>query len=82
MTGNNQIRRLASSSAISQKTKPFIEDMKDAGRTVAVIDYLEAVHSFIESNNSEGLTGTTTDMSQVVNADQKNLARQLEMICI
>ncbi|HEM6206091.1 TPA: hypothetical protein U2C46_001986 [Streptococcus suis] len=73
---------MASRSAISQKTKPFIEDMKDAGRTVAVIDYLEAVHSFIESNNSEGLTGTTTDMSQVVNADQENLARQLEMICI
>ncbi|MFI3086976.1 hypothetical protein [Streptococcus sp. 2022WUSS037] len=82
MTDNNQIRRLASSSAISRKDKPFIEDVKDAGRTVAVIDYLEAVHSFIESNNSEGLTGATTDMSQVVNAEQENLARQLEMICV
>lgn len=55
-----------------------MEDMKKAGRTVTVIDYPEAVHSFIESNNPEGLTGATMDMSQVVNAEQENLARQAE----
>ncbi|MFI3079942.1 dienelactone hydrolase family protein [Streptococcus sp. 2021WUSS124] len=69
---------LAGQDPISQKAKPFIEDMKEAGRTVDVIEYPEAVHSFIESNNPEGLTGATTDMSQVVNAEQENLARQAE----
>ncbi|MGU7949896.1 alpha/beta hydrolase [Streptococcus suis] len=69
---------LAGQEPISQKAKPFIEDMKEAGRTVDVIEYPEAVHSFIESNNPEGLTGATTDMSQVVNAEQENLARQAE----
>ncbi|MDY5636606.1 MAG: alpha/beta hydrolase fold domain-containing protein [Streptococcus orisratti] len=69
---------LAGQDPISQKAKPFMEDMKKAGRTVTVIDYPEAVHSFIESNNPEGLTGATMDMSQVVNAEQENLARQAE----
>ncbi|WP_105136635.1 alpha/beta hydrolase fold domain-containing protein [Streptococcus suis] len=69
---------LAGQDPISQKAKPFMEDMKEAGRTVDVIDYPEAVHSFIESNNPEGLTGATTDMSQVVNAEQESLARQAE----
>lgn len=69
---------LAGQDPISQKAKPFMEDMKKAGRTVDVIDYPEAVHSFIESNNPEGLTGATVDMSQVVNAEQENLARQAE----
>ncbi|MGE9834792.1 alpha/beta hydrolase [Streptococcus orisratti] len=69
---------LAGQDSISQKVKPFIEDMKKAGRTVIVIDYPEAVHSFIESNTPEGLTGATTDMSQVVNAEQESLARQAE----
>lgn len=69
---------LAGQDPISQKAKPFIEDMKEAGRMVAVIDYPEAVHSFIESNNPEGLTGATVYMSQVVNAEQENLARQAE----
>ncbi|MGQ7635525.1 alpha/beta hydrolase [Streptococcus suis] len=69
---------LAGQDPISQKAKPFMEDMKKAGRTVDVIDYPEAVHSFIESNNPEGLTGATIDMSQVVNVEQENLARQAE----
>lgn len=69
---------LAGQDPISQKAKPFMEEMKAIGRTVDVIDYPEAVHSFIESNNPEGLTGATTDMSQVVNAEQENLARQAE----
>ena len=69
---------LASQDPISQKAKPFIEGMKEAGRTVDVIAYPEAVHSFIESNNPEGLTGATIDMSQVVNAEQENLARHAE----
>lgn len=43
-----------------------------------VIDYPEAVHSFIESNNPEGLIGAASNMSQVVNAEQENLARQAE----
>lgn len=69
---------LAGQDPISQKAQPFIEGMKEAGRTVDVIEYPEAVHSFIESNNPEGLTGATVDMSQVVNAEQESLARQAE----
>ncbi|WP_429976767.1 alpha/beta hydrolase [Enterococcus sp. AZ051] len=69
---------LAGQDPISQKAKPFIEKMRKAGRTVEVIDYPEAVHSFIESNNPEGLTGANSDMSDIVNSAQEILARKSE----
>ncbi|HEL2056866.1 TPA: alpha/beta hydrolase [Streptococcus suis] len=69
---------LAGQDPISQNAKPFMKEMEAAGRTVDVIDYPNAVHSFIESNNPEGLTGATLDMSQVVNAEQESLAREAE----
>ncbi|HFI0446156.1 TPA: alpha/beta hydrolase [Streptococcus suis] len=69
---------LAGQDPISQNAKTFMKEMEAAGRTVDVIDYPKAVHSFIESNNPEGLTGATLDMSQVVNAEQESLAREAE----
>ncbi|HEL1596320.1 TPA: alpha/beta hydrolase [Streptococcus suis] len=69
---------LAGQDPISQNAKTFMKEMEAAGRTVDVVDYPKAVHSFIESNNPEGLTGATLDMSQVVNAEQESLAREAE----
>ena len=63
---------------ISQNAKVFIEEMKANKKEITVIEYPNAVHSFIESNNPEGLVGVTTDMSEVVNEEQQNLARQAE----
>lgn len=69
---------LAGKDQISQNAKLFIEDMKKNNQNVTVIEYSEAVHSFIESNNPEGLIGTTNDLPEVINNEQKNLARQAE----
>ena len=63
---------------ISQNAKVFIEEMKANKKEITVIEYPNAVHSFIESNNPEGLVGATMDMSEVVNEEQQNLARQAE----
>ena len=63
---------------ISQNAKVFIEEMKANKKEITVIEYPNAVHSFIQSNNPEGLVGVTTDMSEVVNEEQQNLARQAE----
>lgn len=69
---------LAGKDQISQNAKPFIEDMKKAKNKVTVIEYQEAVHSFIESNNPEGLTASSGDLSEVINEKQENLARLAE----
>lgn len=69
---------LAGKDKISQNAKLFIEEMKKNKKDVTVIEYPEAVHSFIESNNPEGLVGATMDMSEVVNDEQQNLSRQAE----
>ncbi len=69
---------LAGKDKISQNAKLFIEEMKANKKDVTVIEYPKAVHSFIESNNPEGLVGATTDMSEVVNDEQQNLSRQAE----
>ncbi|PRT70405.1 hypothetical protein C6A27_05005 [Streptococcus anginosus] len=69
---------LAGKDQISQNAKVFIEEMKANKKDITVIEYPNAVHSFIESNNPEGLVGATTDMSEVVNDEQQNLARQAE----
>ena len=63
---------------ISQNAKVFIEEMKANKKEITVIEYPNAVHSFIESNNPEGLVGATMDMSEVVNEEQQNLERQAE----
>lgn len=70
---------LAGKDQISQNAKPFIEDMEKAKNKVTVIEYQEAVHSFIESNNPEGLTASSGDLSEVINEKQENLARLAEM---
>lgn len=70
---------LAGKDQISQNAKPFIEGMEKAKNKVTVIEYQEAVHSFIESNNPEGLTASSGDLSEVINEKQENLARLAEM---
>lgn len=45
---------------------------------VTVFEYPEAVHSFIESNNPEGLASSSDDLSEVINEEQENLARLAE----
>ena len=69
---------LAGKDKISQNAKLFIEEMKANKKDVTVIEYPKVVHSFIESNNPEGLVGATTDMSEVINDEQQNLSRQAE----
>lgn len=73
---------LAGNDPISQRAKPYIDSMNAAGIETDTIEYENAVHSFIESNNPEGTTGSTEDMSNVINAEQEALARQAEsLIC-
>ena len=44
-----------------------------------MIEYENAVHSFIESNNPEGMVeGSSVDMSDVINHEQESLAREAE----
>lgn len=69
---------LAGNDPISQKAKPYIDSMNAAGIETEMIEYENAVHSFIESNNPEGMTGSSEDMSNVINAEQESLARQAE----
>ena len=69
---------LAGNDPISQKAKPYIDSMNAVGIETETIEYENAVHSFIESNNPEGMTGSSEDMSNVINAEQESLARQAE----
>lgn len=46
---------LSGQDTISQKAKSYVKDMESAGLEVEVIEYDNAVHSFIESNNPEGM---------------------------
>ena len=52
--------------------------MESAGLELEVIEYGNAVHSFIESNNPEGITEDSVDMSDVINPEQESLAREAE----
>lgn len=63
---------------ISQKAKNYVKDMESAGLEVEVIEYENAVHSFIESNNPEGMVEGSVDMSDVINPEQEALAREAE----
>lgn len=52
--------------------------MKAAGIQTDVIEYENAVHSFIESNNPEGQNDSSLNMDDVINSEQESLARQAE----
>lgn len=69
---------LAGKDPISQKAKSFVKAMESAGLDVEVLEYKNAVHSFIESNNPEGSMESSVDMSEVINPEQKSLAREAE----
>ena len=69
---------LSGQDPISQKAKSFVKDMESAGLELEVIEYGNAVHSFIESNNPEGITEDSVDMSDVINPEQESLAREAE----
>lgn len=70
---------LSGQDPISQKAKSYVKDMESAGLELEVIEYENAVHSFIESNNPEGMAeGSSVDMSDVINPEQESLAREAE----
>lgn len=69
---------LSGQDPISQKAKNFVKDMETAGLEFEVIEYENAVHSFIESNNPEGMVEGSVDMSEVINPEQESLAREAE----
>lgn len=69
---------LAGQDPISQKAKSYVKGMESAGLEVKVIEYENAVHSFIESNNPEGMVEGSVDMSDVINPEQESLAREAE----
>lgn len=69
---------LSGQDPISQKAKNYVKDMETAGLELDVIEYENAVHSFIESNNPEGMTEDSVDMSDVINPEQESLAREAE----
>lgn len=79
--GNNWPRTLfilAGRDPISQKATSYIAEMKDAGLDPDVREYPDAQHSFIESNNPEGMNGLSNSAKKVINGKQKHLARQAE----
>lgn len=69
---------LAGQDPISQKAKSYVASMKDVGIHTEVMEYKNAVHSFIESNNPEGQKDTSFEMKNVINTEQESLARQAE----
>lgn len=69
---------LSGQDPISQKAKNYVKYMESAGLEVEVIEYENAVHSFIESNNPEGMVEGSVDMSDVINPEQESLAREAE----
>lgn len=69
---------LSGQDPISQKAKTYVKAMESAGLKPEVIEYENAVHSFIESNNPEGMVEGSVDMSDVINSEQEALAREAE----
>ena len=69
---------LSGQDPISQKAKKYVKDMESTGLEPDVIEYENAVHSFIESNNPEGMIENSVDMSDVINSEQQSLAREAE----
>lgn len=70
---------LAGRDPISQKAKRYIAGMKDAGLEPDVQEYSDAQHSFIESNNPEGMNDPSGSAKKVINAKQEQLAREAEL---
>ena len=70
---------LSGQDPISQKAKNYIAEMKDAGLQPDVQEYKDAQHSFIESNNPEGLNGPSESAKNVINEKQERLARDAEL---
>lgn len=68
---------LAGRDPISQRAKAYIDSMETIGIETKVIEYENAVHSFIESNNPESKADEAATES-VVNKEQAELARQAE----
>lgn len=64
---------LSGQDPISQKAKSFVKAMESAGLEMEVIEYENAVHSFIESNNPEGRVEGSIDMSDVIIMNMCNL---------
>ncbi len=69
---------LSGQNPISQKAKKYVKDMESAGLEPDVIEYKNAVHSFIESNNPGGMVENLVDMSDVIDSEQESLAREAE----
>lgn len=68
---------LAGQDPISQRAKAYIDRAETNGVETKVIEYENAVHSFIESNNPESEADeAATEL--VVNEEQAGLARQAE----
>ncbi len=68
---------LAGQDPISQRAKAYIDRVGTIGVEIKVIEYENAVHSFIESNNPESEADEAA-MESVVNEEQAGLARQAE----
>lgn len=69
---------LAGQDPISQRSKTYRDNMEKAGIAVKNVEYDEAVHSFIESNNPESANETSKDFESVITPEQEKLAREAE----
>lgn len=70
---------LAGQDPISRKAKNYISGMEDAGLEPDVQEYTDAQHSFIESNNPEGMNDSSESAKNVINEKQEQLAREAEL---
>lgn len=68
---------LAGQDPISQNAKAYIDSVEAIGVETKVVEYENAVHSFIESNNPESEADEAAT-EFVVNEEQAELARQAE----
>lgn len=69
---------LAGLDPISQNAKGYVQSVRDAGVDLSVVEYADARHSFIESNNPEGEHDAAALAEGVVSPEQEMLARKAE----
>lgn len=69
---------LAGQDPISERSKPYYELLKSAGADVDMLNYPDAVHSFIESNNPEGRAHASAETADIISPTQEALAREAE----
>lgn len=69
---------LAGQDPISQNAKEYAQRVKDAGVETNVLEYPDARHSFIESNNPEGSEDSAAVADGVVSPEQEEMARDAE----